>query len=135
MSYNKGLFQFFFISNAEEKCVKIPLSKLFLHLIPFLYYISEGVKQENKNNNNHDNNNNNNNNSKNNLTFHVIMYVRIVLGFVPTFFTSKYSFSSGVGYVMPPILLIMWAAFQSFIPRDNNHQDLRCGHDMLTLQC
>ena len=31
------------------------------------------------------------------------------------FFTSKYGFSSGVGYVMRPILLIMWRAFQSFI--------------------
>ena len=39
------------------------------------------------------------------------------------FFTSnyKYSFSSGVGYVMRPILLIMWTAFQSFILRDNNN--------------
>ena len=31
------------------------------------------------------------------------------------FFTSKYGFSSGVVYVMRPILLIMWRAFQSFI--------------------
>ena len=100
----------------KGECVKIPLSKLFLHLIPFLYCISEGVKQENKNNNNHDNNNNN---DKNNLIFHIIMYITIVLGFVPTFFTSKYSFSSGIGYVMRPILLIMWTAFQSFILRDN----------------
>ena len=46
---------------------------------------------------------------------HIIMYIRIVLGFVPTFFTSKYSFSSGVGYVMRPILLITWTTFQSFI--------------------
>ena len=46
------------------------------------------------------------------------MYIRIVLGFVPTFFTSKYSFSSGVGYVMRPILLIIWTAFQSFILRE-----------------
>ena len=45
------------------------------------------------------------------------MYIRTVLGFAPTFFTSKYSFSSGVGYVMRPILLIMWTAFQSFILR------------------
>ena len=52
--------------------------------MPFLYCICEGVKQENKNNNNHDNNSNNNNN--NNLIFHIIMYIRIVLGFVPTFF-------------------------------------------------
>ena len=52
------------------------------------------------------------------------MYIRIVLGFVPTFFTSKYSFSSGVGYVMRPILLITWTAFQSFILRDNNKNDL-----------
>ena len=28
------------------------------------------------------------------------MYFRIVLGFVSTFFTSKYSFSSGVGYAI-----------------------------------
>ena len=55
---------------------------------------------------------------------HIIMYIRIVLGFVPTFFTSKYSFSSGVGYVMRPILLITWTAFQSFILRDNNKNDL-----------
>ena len=103
----------------KGECVKIPLSKLFLHLIPFLYCISEGAIQENKNNNNHDNNNNNNNN--NNLIFHIIMYIRIVLGFLPTFFTSKYSFSSGVGYVMRPILLIMWTAFQSLILRDNNN--------------
>ena len=52
------------------------------------------------------------------------MYIRIVLGFVPTFFTSKYSFSSGVGYVVRPILLITWTAFQSFILRDNNKNDL-----------
>ena len=39
------------------------------------------------------------------------------------FFTSKYSFSSGVGYVMHPILLVMWTAFQSFILRDNNIDD------------
>ena len=50
------------------------------------------------------------------------MYIRIVLGFVPTFFTSKYSFSSVVGYVMRPILLIMWTAFQSFILRHNNNK-------------
>ena len=37
-----------------------------------------------------------------------------------TFSTSKYSFSSGVGYVMRPILLIMWTTFQSFTLRDNN---------------
>ena len=43
------------------------------------------------------------------------MYFRIVLGFVSAFFTSKYSFSSGVGYAMRPILLIMWTAFQGFI--------------------
>ena len=49
------------------------------------------------------------------------MYIRIVLGFVPTFFTSKCSFSSGVGYVMRPILLIMWTAFQSLILRHNNN--------------
>ena len=55
---------------------------------------------------------------------HMIMYFRIVLGFVPTFFTSKYSFSSGVGYVMRPILLITWTAFQSFILRDTNKNDL-----------
>jgi len=48
------------------------------------------------------------------------MYIRIVLGFVGPIFTSKYSFSSGVGYVMRPVLLIMWTAFQSFILRDNN---------------
>ena len=36
---------------------------------------------------------------------------------------SKYSFSSGVGYVMRPILLIMWTAFQSFILRHNNDND------------
>ena len=123
MFYNNDLFQFFFISNVKGECAKIPLSKLFLHLMPFLYCIGEGVKQENKNNNNHDNNNNNNNNNnnKNNLIFHIIMYIRIVLGFVPTFFTSKYSFSSGVGYVMRPILLIMWIVFQSFILRDTNN--------------
>ena len=51
------------------------------------------------------------------------MYIRTVLGFAPTFFTSKYSFSSGVGYVMRPILLIMWTAFQSFILRDNNNNN------------
>ena len=53
------------------------------------------------------------------------MYIRIVLGFVPTFFTSKYSFLliSGVGYVMRLILLIMWAAFPSFILRDNNNNN------------
>ena len=39
------------------------------------------------------------------------------------FFTSKYSFSSGVGYAMRPILLIMWAAFQSFILRHNNNNN------------
>ena len=39
------------------------------------------------------------------------------------FFTSKCSFSSGVGYVMRPILLIMWTAFQSFILRDNNNNN------------
>ena len=38
-----------------------------------------------------------------------------------TFSTSTYSFSSGVGYVMRPILLIMWTAFQSFTLRDNNN--------------
>ena len=43
-----------------------------------------------------------------------------------TFFTFKYSFSSGVGYVMRPLLLIMWTAFQSFILRDNN--DLEVAH-------
>ena len=52
------------------------------------------------------------------------MYFRIVLGFVSTFFTSKYSFSSGVGYAMRPILLIMWTAFQSFILRHNNNDDV-----------
>ena len=118
MFYNNDLFQFFFISNVKGECAKIPLSKLFLHLMPFLYCIGEGVKQENKNNNNYDNNNNNNNN---NLIFHIILYIRIVLGFVPTFFTSKYSFSSGEGYVMRPILLIMWIVFQSFILRDTNN--------------
>ena len=85
--------------------------KIILTIDAFLYCIGEGVKQENKNNNNHDNN----------LIFHIITYIRIVLGFVPTFFTSKYSFSSGVGYVMRPILLIMWIAFQSSILRDNNN--------------
>ena len=50
------------------------------------------------------------------------MYIRIVLGFVPTLFTSKYSFSSGVGYVIRPKLLIMWTAFQSFILRHNNNK-------------
>ena len=49
------------------------------------------------------------------------MNIRIVLGFVPPFFTSKYSFSSGVGYVMRAILIILWTAFQSFIPPDNNN--------------
>ena len=39
------------------------------------------------------------------------------------FFTSKYSFSSGVGYAMRPILLIMWTAFQSFILRHNNNNN------------
>ena len=48
------------------------------------------------------------------------MYISIVLGLRPTFFTSKYSFLSDVGYVMHPILLIMWTAFQRFILRDNN---------------
>ena len=51
------------------------------------------------------------------------MYIRIVLGFVPTFFfTSKYtcSFSSGVGYVMRPILLKMRTAFQSCCYNNNN---------------
>ena len=51
------------------------------------------------------------------------MYIRIVLGFVPTFFTSKYSFLSGVGYVMRLILLIMWTTFQSFILRDNKNNN------------
>ena len=51
------------------------------------------------------------------------MYIRIVLGSVPNFFTSNGSFSSGVGYVMRPILLIMWTAFQSFILRDNNNNN------------
>ena len=52
------------------------------------------------------------------------MYIRIVLGFAPTFFfTSKYSFSSGVGYFMRPILLIMWKALQSSILRDNNNNN------------
>ena len=52
------------------------------------------------------------------------MYFRIVLGFVSTFFfTSKYSFSSGVGYAVRPILLIMWTASQSFILRHNNNNN------------
>ena len=54
------------------------------------------------------------------------MYIRIVLILVSyqTFSTSsKYSFSSGVGYVVCPILLIMWTAFQSFILRDNNNNN------------
>ena len=51
------------------------------------------------------------------------MYIRIVLGFVPTFFYSKNSFLSGVGYVMRPILLIMWTAFQSFKLRYNNNNN------------
>ena len=53
------------------------------------------------------------------------MSIRIVLGFVinDLFFTSKYSFSSDVGYVMHPILLIMWTAFQSFKLRDNNNNN------------
>ena len=37
------------------------------------------------------------------------------------FSTSTYSVSSGVGYIMRPILLIMWTAFQSFTLRDNNN--------------
>ena len=41
------------------------------------------------------------------------------------FFTSRFSFSSGVGYAMRPILLIMWTAFQSFILRQNNNNTLR----------
>lgn len=73
MFYNNDLFQFFFISNVKGECAKIPLSKLFLHLMPFLYCIGEGVKQENKNNNNHDNNsnNNNNNNTQNDGVLHL----------------------------------------------------------------
>ena len=39
------------------------------------------------------------------------------------FFTSKYSFSSGVGYALRPILLIRWTAFQSFILRHNNNNN------------
>ena len=37
------------------------------------------------------------------------------------FSTSTYSVSSGVGYIMRPILLIMWTAFQTFTLRDNNN--------------
>ena len=48
------------------------------------------------------------------------MYIRIVWVSYRPFLTSKYSFSSGVGYVTRPILLIMWTAFQSFTLRDNN---------------
>ena len=47
-----------------------------------------------------------------------------------TFSTSMYSFSSGVGYVMRPILLIMWTAFQSFILRDNNNKIYGRIHDI-----
>ena len=62
------------------------------------------------------------------------MYIRIVLGFVPTFFTSKYSFLSGVGYVMRLILLIMWAAFQSFILRDNkNNNNINNVNEMIII--
>ena len=52
------------------------------------------------------------------------MYIWIVLGLHRPFFTSKYSFSSGVGYAMHPILLIMWTAFQSFILRRNNNDKI-----------
>ena len=34
-------------------------------------------------------------------------------------------FSSGVGYIMGPILLRMWTAFQSFILRDNNNNIMK----------
>ena len=47
-----------------------------------------------------------------------------------TFSTSMYSFSSGVGYVMRPILLIMQTAFQSFILRDNNNKIYGRIHDI-----
>ena len=57
------------------------------------------------------------------------MYIRIGLGFAPSFFTSKYSFSSGVGYVMRLVLLIMWTAFQSVILRDNNNAN-RCEREV-----
>ena len=40
------------------------------------------------------------------------MYIRIVLVSHRPFLTSTYSFSSGVGYVMRPILLIMWTALK-----------------------
>ena len=48
-------------------------------------------------------------------------------------FTSKYSFSSGVGYVMLPILLIMWTAFKSFILRDNNSNN--SGNFICVFEC
>ena len=60
------------------------------------------------------------------------MYFRIVLGFVSTFLTSKYSFSSGVGYAMRPILLIMWTAFQSFILRHNNNNNYNTNNNLYT---
>ena len=47
-----------------------------------------------------------------------------------TFSTSMYSFSSGAGYVMRPILLIMQTAFQSFILRDNNNKIYGRIHDI-----
>ena len=61
------------------------------------------------------------------------MYFRIVLGFVSTFFTSKYSFLSGVGYAMRPILLIMWTAFQSFILRHNNNDNNNNNNNVQTM--
>ena len=57
------------------------------------------------------------------------MNIRIVLGFVPPFFTSKYSFSTGVGHVMRAILIIMWTALQSFIPPDNNNNNNNHNHN------
>ena len=51
------------------------------------------------------------------------MYIRIVLGFVPTFLLLSIASQEAVGYVMRPILLIVGTAFQSFILRDNNNNN------------
>ena len=52
------------------------------------------------------------------------MYIRIVLGFRTDLFLlpSILCFSSVVGYVIRPILLIIWTTFQSFILRHNNNK-------------
>ena len=51
---------------------------------------------------------------------HIIMYIRIVLGLVPTFFYFSVKL---LKWCMLPILLTMWTAFKSFILRHNNDND------------